>query len=176
MFDRPLDAVARGAAAFIAGVDFYDHIQHDYAIRYVNPQKGVYEYRVIVEKGTSYPTPEPVTRLSVKSSFDGQSQLRLAIYEMGEQKTQVSPVELVFDPTGAARILPVTPQEVQDRSLFWMNEHNPTFLVADPPGKQGEARFEVEFRIDPNKRLTITAQDLLSGQLALKDHPVIRLT
>ena len=35
-YNRPLDAVARGAAAFVAGVDFYDHIQHDYAIRYVN--------------------------------------------------------------------------------------------------------------------------------------------
>src|SRR5262249_54506526 len=26
--NRPLDAVARGAAAFVAGVDFFDHIQH----------------------------------------------------------------------------------------------------------------------------------------------------
>jgi molecular chaperone DnaK (HSP70) len=29
LLDRPLDAVARGAAAFVAGVAFYDHIQHD---------------------------------------------------------------------------------------------------------------------------------------------------
>lgn len=39
MLHRPLDAVARGAAAFVAGVDFYDHIQHDYAIRYFDPKK-----------------------------------------------------------------------------------------------------------------------------------------
>ncbi len=31
-FDRPLDAVALGAAAFIGGVDLLDHIQHDYWI------------------------------------------------------------------------------------------------------------------------------------------------
>ena len=59
-FNRPLDAVARGAAAFVAGVDFYDHIQHDYAIRFVNPTTHQYDYRIIVHKGTSYPTPEPV--------------------------------------------------------------------------------------------------------------------
>ncbi len=55
-FNRPLDAVARGAAAFVAGVDFFDHIQHDYAIRYVNPEKGKYDYRTIVQRGTPYPT------------------------------------------------------------------------------------------------------------------------
>ena len=36
MLHRPLDAVARGAAAFVAGVSFYDHIQHDYALRHLN--------------------------------------------------------------------------------------------------------------------------------------------
>ena len=45
---RPLDAVARGAAAFVAGVDFFDHIQHDYAIRYLN--QGRYDYRTIVQQ------------------------------------------------------------------------------------------------------------------------------
>ena len=40
LLERPLDAVARGAAAFAAGVDFYDHIQHDYAIRCVSRRQG----------------------------------------------------------------------------------------------------------------------------------------
>ncbi|HVE46066.1 MAG TPA: hypothetical protein VNA57_04895 [Acidimicrobiales bacterium] len=40
LFGRPLDAVARGAAAFVAGADFYDYIQHDYAIRWRNPDTG----------------------------------------------------------------------------------------------------------------------------------------
>ena len=38
--------------------------------------------------------------------------------------------------------------------MFWMNEHQPTFLTAEPPAQRGEARFEVEFSIDENKRLT----------------------
>ena len=45
-----------GAAAFVSGVDFYDHIQHDYAIRHVAPTSQEYEYRTLVASGTEYPT------------------------------------------------------------------------------------------------------------------------
>ncbi len=89
-FNRPLDAVARGAAAFVAGVDFYDHIQHNYAIRYVNPATRQYDYRVIIQSGSPYPSPAPVARLAVKASYDGQSQLGIAIFEMSE--TRSSPI------------------------------------------------------------------------------------
>src|SRR5207248_8911638 len=67
MLERPLDAVARGAAAFVAGVDFFDHIQHSYAIRFLNRDKGGYDFRTIVPRGTPYPTLEPLARLSVKA-------------------------------------------------------------------------------------------------------------
>jgi molecular chaperone DnaK (HSP70) len=178
MFHRPLDAVARGAAAFVAGVDFFDHIQHDYAIRFVDPQKGKYDYRTIISRGTPYPSLEPVARLAIKASHDEQKQLGLAIFELGEQRQRTSgqPVELVFDPSGAARITPLTVQEQEKRSLFWMNEKNQTFLSANPPARRGEARFEVEFQIDENKRLTITARDLQSGLLTHKNYPVVKLT
>ncbi|MBE0700027.1 MAG: Hsp70 family protein, partial [Anaerolineaceae bacterium] len=177
-FNRPLDAVARGAAAFAAGVDFFDHIQHDYAIKYVNIAQNKYDYRVIVERGTPYPSHEPIGKLTVKASLDNQVHLGLAIYEMGEQRQRNNnqPVELVFDPSGAARIIRLTPNEKEKRSMFWMNEYNQTFLTTQPPVKSGEARFEVEFRIDENKRLTITARDLITNQLTHKDYPVVRLT
>lgn len=177
MLNRPLDAVARGAAAFVAGVDFYDHIQHDYAIRFVNPQRGDYDYRVIVKRGTPYPTQQPLARLTVKASHDGQMQLGITIFEIGEQRSRSNqPVELVFDPSGAARMVQVTPDEDERRAYFWMNEHSPTFLRADPPGKQSEARFQVEFNIDGNKRLLITARDLKTGQVTHRDYPVVKLT
>jgi molecular chaperone DnaK len=178
LFHRPLDAVARGAAAYVAGVDFYDHIQHDYAIRFVNPQLSAYDYRAVVARGTPYPTREPVARLTVKATYDGQAQLGIAIFEIGEQRLQNNghAMELVFDPSGAARVMPVSPHEQERRSSFWMNEHSPTFLVADPPATQGEPRYEVEFNIDGNKRLLITARDLKTGRLAYQDYPVVKLT
>lgn len=176
LFNRPLDAVARGAAAFAAGIDFYDYIQHDYAIRFVNPQTGAYDYRVIVKRATPYPTFQPVSRLTVKASFDGQKQLGIAIFEMSEpHPTAESGMELVFDPGGAARIMQITPQEQEDRRLFWMNEQHPTFLNAEPPGLQGEPRFAIEFGIDSNKRLTLTARDLKSGALTHLNVPVVKL-
>jgi molecular chaperone DnaK (HSP70) len=178
MLHRPLDAVARGAAAFVAGVDFYDHIQHDYAIRFVNPKKGGYDYRPLVARGTPYPTAAPVARLTVKATYDGQPQLGISIFELGERRAAQGggPVELVFDPSGAARVVAVAPDEEDRRTYFWINEHTPTFLTADPPARQGEARFEVEFGIDGNKRLLITARDLVTGQVTHRDYPVVKLT
>lgn len=177
-FHRPLDAVACGASAFAAGVDFFDHIQHDYAIRYINPIEGKHEYRRIISRGTQYPTSEPVSRFSVKASYDEQVHLGIAIFELGEQrqKSNGQAVELVFDPNGAARITRLTADEQEKRTMFWMNEHNQTFLIADPPAKRGEARFAVEFSIDENKRLVITARDLVSGRLIHDNYPVVKLT
>ena len=176
-FDRPLDAVARGAAAFIAGVDFYDHIQHDYAIRFVNPEKGKHDFKTIVKHGTDYPSTEPIIRLSIKASYDKQHHLGIEIFELAENRQRATQaIELVFDPSGAARIRHLTPDDQERRTQFWMNEHNRTFLTADPPASHGEARFEVEFLIDENKRLTINARDLLTGRLTHKDYPVVKLT
>jgi molecular chaperone DnaK (HSP70) len=178
LLHRPLDAVARGAAAFVAGVDFYDHIQHDYAVRYLDPHTSAYEYRPIVRRGTPYPTKEPVARLTVKASHDGQSQLGIAVFELGERAQLPSelPVELVFDPLGAARVRAVTVEEEERRYYFWINEDKPTFLTADPPAQKGEPRFEVEFGIDTNKRLLITVRDLRTKQITHRDFPMVRLT
>jgi molecular chaperone DnaK (HSP70) len=177
LLHRPLDAVARGAAAFVAGIDFHDFIQHDYAVRFVDPKAGDYAYHSIVRRGTPYPTREPVARMTVKASHEGQTQLGIAIFELGEQHRSgdPQPVELVFDASGAARVTQVTPDEEERRSSFWVNENSPTFLQADPPAQQGEPRFEVEFGIDGNKRLLITARDLKTKRLTYRDHPVVRL-
>jgi len=178
MLNRPLDAVARGAAAFVAGVDFHDHIQHDYAVRFVDPKKNDYDYRPIISRGTPYPTREPLARMTVKASHDGQTELGLAIFELGERRAggAAPAMELVFDPAGAARITRVSSDDEDRRTHFWINEHSPTFLHADPPARQGEPRFDVEFGIDGNKRLLVTVRDLKRKQTILRDHPVVKLT
>ncbi|MDW8106878.1 MAG: Hsp70 family protein [Armatimonadota bacterium] len=173
---RPLDAVARGAAAFVAGVDFYDFIQHDYAIRHRNMRTGEYEYLVIVPRGTPYPTREPIRRLVIKATYTGQTQMGVDIFELSDiARNPTSTVELVFDPSGAARVMPVSEAQHHERMMFWMNEHAPTFLHADPPAQRGEPCFEVMFGIDSNKRLLITVRDLRTMRLVLQDHPVVKL-
>ena len=70
----------------------------------------------------------------------------------------------------------VTPDDGERRSRFWLNEHSPTFLRADPPARKGEERFQVEFTVDGNKHLLITARDLKTGQLTHQNYPVVKLT
>ena len=177
LLHRPLDAVARGAAAFVAGVDFYDHIQHDYAIRHISREKGGYDYRALVRRGTPYPTEKPVDSFIVKATYEGQTQLGIAIFEVGERARKAAAgVELIFDPSGAARLAPMTPEAEEQRAYFWMNEHQPTFLTAEPAAAKGEARFEVSFGIDGNKRLLITTRDIKTGQTQFRDYPVVKLT
>lgn len=174
---QPFDAVARGAAAFIAGVDFYDHIQHDYAIRYYNPQTCSYDYEVVVPRGTRYPTIQPVKILPIKAVRDGQTALGIDIFEIGESHINKSDsLELVFDPTGAACIRPISFETRENRARFWMNEYQRTFLNAIPPAVKGEVRFEVSFSVDINKRLMITAKDLQTSETIKNDFPVVKLS
>ena len=85
-------------------------------------------------------------------------------------------MELVFDPSGAARLVEVEDDELDRRSHFWINEETPTFLDAEPPADQGEPCFGVEFGIDANKRLLVTANDLRTQKTVLKDYPVVKLS
>ncbi len=175
--DRPLDAVARGAAAFAAGMEVSDHIQHSYALRHVDREKGDYAFRPLVARGTSYPSADTVARVSIKASYDGQTRLGLAIFEMAEQRPaeRAATFELIFDPSGAPRIAEVAPVDDTERNAFWMNEHAPTFLALDAPATQGERCFDLSFRIDANKRLILTAVDVRTGRTTLRDFPVVRL-
>lgn len=93
---------------------------------------------------------------------------------------QPGDVYLIFDfggdPSGAARLTSVSPDEGERRAQFWMNESSPTFLTAEPPASQGEARFQVEFSIDGNKRLLMTARDVKTGRVTHRSYPVVKLT
>lgn len=175
--DRPLDAVARGAATFAAGVQIYDHIQHDYAIRWIDPQTGDYAYRVIVRRGTPFPTRYPVARVTIKATNPGQTELGLAIFEQGQREvdSEKLDIELIFDASGQLRVIPVTKDEQDRRSAFWVNEKSPTFLRACPPASRGEPRYAAEFSIDRQKRLLITARDLVTGRVTHREYPVIKL-
>lgn len=175
--ERPLDAVSRGAAAFIAGETFDDFLQHSYAIRYLNPRSNSYEYRPVVSSGTAYPTKGPLDTFTVKAAHDGQEHLGLLIYEMGANgKSAQASMEIYFDDSGNARLSSVSTSEHEKRGAFCLNEKNPTFLIADPPALKGEARFELSFSIDSNRRLLISARDLKSGKLVHENCPLIKLS
>jgi molecular chaperone DnaK (HSP70) len=177
-YHRPLDAVAFGGAAFVSGVDFYDHIQHDYALRHYNRDKGDFDYLITVPAGTPYPTAEPIRQITVKASHEAQEFLGLNIYEVGRAPKQdtgtATSLDLVFDPSGGGRF-----QEREDPEMtshFWVNEQCPTFIHAQPPARKGDGRFPVQFTIDGNKRLCVTVRDNQTGKVLMRGHPLIKLT
>lgn len=175
--DRPLEAVAAGAAGIAGGVELMDHIQHDYAIRHVNPTTGAYEYTTLVSAGTEYPTPEPIATHTIRATRDGQKHLGLAIYEMAHATFQQASgdLEIMFDANGGAQAVVATAQSKQEKSRLWLNEDSPTFLEAKPPGRANADRFRLEFRIDAQKRLTVSAFDIERRDWVLVEQPVVRL-
>ncbi|MFI9549597.1 Hsp70 family protein [Streptomyces sp. NPDC052016] len=175
--DRPLEAVAAGAAGIAGGYELHDHIQHDYAIRHVNRDTGVYEFEPLVRAGSEYPTPDPIRTLTIKAIRDGQRNLGLAVYELAHAtyRDAGADLEIVFDADGGASTVAVTAQHRQEQSQLWLNEDNPTFLEADPPARAGADRFRVDFRIDAHKRLTVSAFDLERRVWVLDRQPIVRL-
>lgn len=174
---RPLDAVVRGAAKFSVGVDFFDHIQHDYAIKFYNRSIGAHDFKLVVPSGTAYPSQGPICKIMVSASYDDQEYLGLELYEVGyngARKGRDAKLDLVFDPQGSARFIERNETEISAR--LWINENSPTFIHAAPKAKQGVKRFPVELSIDAVKRLCVTVRDLQTNKVLLKEHPVIKLT
>ena len=173
--DRPLEAVAAGAAGIAGGRELHDHIQHDYAIRHVEQASGTYSFEPLVTAGTPYPTAEPVRSITIKAIHHGQRRMGLAIYELTHATGGGADLEIVFDARGGARTVAVTPQQRQERTTLWLNEDSPTFLEANPPAAAGVDRFRLDFRIDAQKRLTVSAFDIERRAWVLDGHPVVQL-
>lgn len=176
LLTRPLDAVVLGAAACAAGVDFFDFIHHDYAIRSVDANTGTYSFPIIVPRGTTYPTTEPVAHKTIRATYDGQTRLGLSIFELGRPARSVGNCEIVYDSSGNARLRGVDSDGEAERARFWINETCPTFLTATPPGKQGEPCFEVDFGVNGNKQLVITVRDARTRKTIHRDFPVAKLS
>ena len=175
--DHPMDAVALGAARLAGGMGFYDFIQHDYTIRFTDQETGEYAYKTIIKKGTPYPSIHPETILTIKGSYIGQEKLGIAIFEMGGQPvTNKENFELVFDPQGYARIMPLTSLEMDQRQLFWMNENSLLFINAAPAIEQIEPRFEISFYINQNKQLIISVYDIKMDKKILDQELVVKLS
>jgi hypothetical protein len=69
----------------------------------------------------------------------------------------------------------MTPQRRQERAMIWLNEDSPTFLEAEPPARAGTDRFRLEFRVDQQKRLVVSAFDLHRMTYVLDRVPVVQL-
>lgn len=176
-YDKPLEAVARGAASVAGGRELTDFIQHDYSIRHIEPETGIYEYPVIVKAGSGYPSAGVLFSKNVRATYDGQIQLGIQIFEVANKDSAQSSsnLEMQTDTDGTLRLVNVSVQNREERRSVWLNEKTPTFLEANPPAKAFIDRFRVDFFIDSFKRLAISAYDLERGVWVLTNQPVVRL-
>lgn len=175
--ERPLDAVARGAAAFVAGQTFEDYLQHDYAIRHMNSETQQSEYGILIKRGTRYPSPGAITTKTIRAVNESQEDFVMQIFEMSDSAYDcTNTVEMLIDELGNASFNLVTKSELERRNLFWINENNPTLLRADPPAEKGEDRFKVSFSIDGNRRLLVTTRDLKTSTVLHQEFPVVKLS
>lgn len=182
--ERPFDAVAVGAAAYVAGAGFDDRIRHSYALRPYDRPSGQYVFTAIVHAGTPYPCEvmkvvkpgQPAERLvlTIKASHDQQTRLGLQVYEVAERSSVAcggDGVDLVFDQNGGARFRRREDEvDVTHRPIG-----SATFVPCDPPAKIGEPRFLATLSVDAQKHLCVTVQDTAAGKTLYRDHPMVKL-
>jgi molecular chaperone DnaK (HSP70) len=174
--DHPLDAVARGAAEYAAPAPAQDRITCSYALRYWDPAAQEHHYRFLVHSGTRYPSAGQVARIVISAAYDGQSLLGIPLYEIGGDAGGTLPrIELVSDTGGGIRIAGPAQDADGKGQVVHANERSPTLLVATPPARRGEPRFECTFTLDTERNLCLSARDLVTGTLVKVNAPVHRL-
>ena len=173
--ERPFDAVARGAAAFIAGAALEDYLQHDYELRFRNVTSQQFENKSLISKGTRYPSNSAVATLKIKAINDGQEDFWMQICELSRSEAICAgDIEICFDELGNARLNSISPEERENRRIFWLNEAKPTFIRVETPVAKGDECFDLRFSIDANRHLLLSTQDLKSGRLLQENYPVIK--
>ena len=176
--DRPVWASARGAALYTPGSLTRNTVKNDYALRYWDPVTLRHEYRLLVRSGTPYPSAGQVARLVLSAAYDGQTHLGIPLYEIRNDDGEMPchTLELVAATGGGLRCADVSGAMSDKHPPVWVNERAPTFLIASPPAKKGEPRFEVTFTINGTKQLAVTARDVQTGRLVKDSSPLFRLT
>lgn len=148
---QPLDAVARGAAAYIAGMDVYDHVQHDYAIYHRDPHTKQPAFETIIRRGERYPSTKPITTRTITADYFNQKEFELVVCEISTEPLpeQEELVELQDDVTF------YQDQDKQPIKYRFLNKQNPCLLKTKRAIQQGHKALEVSFYIDENKHLVI---------------------
>jgi molecular chaperone DnaK (HSP70) len=173
---QPFEAVAFGAACFAADrIGTADFIFHDYALVTHNATTGEVEHKVVVPRGTRYPTapdfwkrqmlptcrlgePETVFKLVIAEISRGDGDRRFAWDAAGD-------LQKVGGAAGKAEV--VVP----------LNEGSPTLGSLDPPHHPHDRRprLEVAFGVNADRWLVATVQDLLTRRQLMREEPVVRL-
>ncbi|WP_159787744.1 Hsp70 family protein [Sodalinema gerasimenkoae] len=167
--DRPLDAIATGALQLTQGIQLKDFLYHGYGVRYWNRRKNAHDWHPIIQPGQPYPLERPI-ELSLGASIPEQPKLELVLGEMGAEAAKT---EVFFD---GDRL--ITRQANQDTTVIPLNDSDQGRTIAnlDPPGSPGSDRVKIQFRIDAERFLRITVDDLLTSERLIDNQVVVQLS
>ena len=167
--DKPFEAIAQGALQLSQGLEIKDFLYHSYGIRYWNRRENCHSWHSLIKSGQSYPMSEPV-ELVLGASLENQPSIELIVGELG---AETGGTEIYFE---GDRL--ITRQLAGQRSVQPLNDKDGARSIAQltPPGYPGNDRIKVLFRVDEQRFLRITVEDLLTNETLLEDKPVVQLS
>lgn len=167
--EKPFEAIAQGALQLSQGIELKDFLYHGYGVRYWDRRNNCHNWHPLIQSGQPYPMGDPV-ELFLGASLENQPSIELIIGELGADTAQT---EVYFD--GDRLITRRTRSSQQVQSL---NDREGARNIAklEPPGNPGSDRIKVLFRVDDQRFLRITVEDLLALQTLIDDQPVVQLS
>ena len=168
--DRPFDAIAMGALKLEQGMEIKDFLYHSYGIRYWNRREKRHNWHTIIPPGQPYPMSQP-RELILGASIENQPSIELIIGELGEENTRT---EVYFD--GDRLITRNVGDESSKVQPLNDSEGGKTIANLDPLGTPGSDRIKVLFRVDSDRVLKITVEDLLTNETLLENAIVAELS
>ncbi|MBD2073785.1 Hsp70 family protein [Phormidium sp. FACHB-592] len=167
--EKPFEAIAHGALQLSQGIELKDFLYHGYGIRYWDRRQNCHNWHPLIKAGQAYPMSDPV-ELRLGASLDNQPSIELVIGELGVEANQT---EVYFD---GDRL--VTRHLGSSHQVQPLNDRDGARKIAklEPPGHPGSDRVKVLFRVDEQRFLRITVEDLLALQTLIDDQPVVQLS
>ncbi|HEY9883484.1 MAG TPA: Hsp70 family protein [Thermosynechococcaceae cyanobacterium] len=167
--EKPFEAIAHGALQLSQGIELKDFLYHGYGIRYWDRRQNCHNWHPLIKPGQAYPMSDPV-ELRLGASLDNQPSIELIIGELGVEANQT---EVYFD---GDRL--VTRRLASSHQVQPLNDRDGARKIAklEPPGYPGSDRVKVLFRVDEQRFLRITVEDLLALQTLIDDQPVVQLS
>jgi len=150
---QPSAAVVLGALAMTPALKLIDVLREGVSLRCWDRRLGGHYWHPLFLAGQGWPTPQPLQ--IVLACQEGQTQLEL---QLGTP-LGTSRAEVVF----SDGIPKLQAQSVGEAKLkVW--DKRVVELPLEPPGKGGEDRFQLQFRIDNQRQLWLRGIDLVRNE------------
>ncbi len=167
---KPFEAIAQGALQILQGTEVKDFLYHSYGIRYWDRRQNAHGWHTLIQSGQPYPMTEPM-ELILGASTDGQPNIELIVGELGQES---GGTEIYFDGDRLiTRSLASSQGQVQP-----LNDREGARSIAklEPLGYPGSDRIRALFRVDEERSLRITVEDLLTQETLAVDRVVAQLS